>query len=365
MKLRLLLLVGLFVSACGPSRAPAPITPNYLAQPPVEFPLASGVASPNDIGRFLAGKPVRRGQALSRYQQTVQYQAHHEEIAPLWRHVVYPRVQRMERWAGSEITPVVGSAPVFYPFGGPDLLHAAALFPESSTYVLIGLEPPGEVPALESIAPGDVFGALASFRQATKTQLSTGYFITKDMRTDLDHGVLRGVTPILLATVGLLGGEVQSVENISVGGYPAVQLRYLDAIGLRRTVYYISGDLSNNGFNSGYQQWLANLGGGACYFKAASYLMHDSRFSKARDFFLSQSRVVLQDDSGIPFRYFPDERWNIKLYGTYEKPIELFAKHQQEDLRQAFTNRARLPLSFLSGYQYKHENANLMRAIKR
>lgn len=364
MKYPCLFLLALCLTGCGPSK-PAAIQPQYLDAPPPNFPVVAGEAGPDDIGLFLAGKPVRRGAVLSRLQQTVEYQTHQQEIGPVWRRVVSPRVRKMQNWAGSQITPVVGGAPVFYPFGGPDLLHVSALFPASRTYVLMGLEPTGEVPALESLPPGDVLGALASFRQATKTQLMTGYFITKDMRSDLDNSVLRGVTPILLATVDLMGGEVQSVQGISVGGNPGVQMQYYDSAGMRHTAYYISGDLSNGSFNSSYQQWLASLGSGVTYFKAASYLMHDNRFSTARDFFLAQSRAVLQDDSGIPFRQFPNETWHFRFYGTYEQPIELFAKHQQEDLRQAYATNPRMPLPFPSGYQYDFLKANLIFAIKR
>jgi hypothetical protein len=365
MKLSLLLLpIALVLTGCGPSK-PAAVQPQYLEEPPANFPVVSGEAGPDDIGLFLAGKPVRRGAVLSRLQQTVEYQTHQREIGQLGRQHVRPRISKMKSWASMEVSPVTGSGTVNYPFGGPDLLHVSALFPDARTYILMGLEPVGEVPALETMPPGDVLAALNAFRQSTKTQLLTGYFITKDMRADLAGTALRGVTPILLATVGLMGGEVESVRSISAGGNPGVEMQYYDAGGMRHTALYVSGDLSNGGFKGGYRQWVAGLGGNATYFKAASYLMHDDGFSQAREFFLGQSRVVLQDDSGIPLRYFPPDKWSLRFYGTYERPIELFAKHQQEDLRQAYATNPAEPIGFPSGYQYDYREANLMLAIKR
>lgn len=365
MKFTFSLLLVLAVAGCGPSKR-AVVQPQYLESAPANFPIVPGVANADDIGLFLAGKPVRHGAELSRMQQTVEYQAHQKEIGPAWRQVVNPRIRKMENWGDTQITPVVGTGgTVDYPFGGPDLLHISALFPTAKTYVLMGLEPPGEVPALESMPAGEVLGALVSFRQATKTQFITGYFITKDMRSDLDRSVLRGVTPIFLATVSLMGGQVLSVQSISAGGNPGVEMKYYDAAGMRHTAYYVSGDLSNGGFKPAYQQWLASLGSKATYFKAASYLMHDNGFSKSRDFFLSQTGAVLQDDSGIPLRNFAPDAWTFRFFGTYNQPIELFAKHQQDDLRQAFLSNPVGPLTFPSGYQYDYHKANLMLATKR
>lgn len=364
MKLPSLLLIALLVAACGPSKKSA-VQPQYLEDPPANFPVVSGQADADDISLFLGGKPVRHGAVLSRLQQTSEYQVHQREVGQVWRQRIRPRLHVMETWASWEIAPVAGGGTVNYPFGGPDLLHVSALFPEASAYVLMGLEPVGEVPALESLPPGEVLAALASYRDATKTAFVTGYFITKDMRSDLERSALRGVTPILLGTVAMTGGGVESVNSISAGGYPGVQMQYHDAAGHRHTVYYVSGDLSNGGFKDGYRQWLAGLGGRVTYFKAASYLMHDDGFSQAREFFLGQSRAILQDDSGIPFRYFTPDAWSIRLYGSYERPIELFAKHQQEDLRQAFATGPVHTIGFPSGYQYDYHQANLMLAIKR
>lgn len=365
MKITCLLLPAvLALSACGPSK-PVAVQPRFLDVPPANFPVVSGEAGPDDIGLFLAGKPVRRGAVLSRLQQTVEYQAHQQEIGRLWRQTGRYRIDRMEAWSNAEVTPAIGGGgTIYYPFGGPDLLHVSAMFPQARTYALMGLEPVGEVPPLESLPPGEVLAALDAFRQSTRTQLQVGYFITKDMRSDLERSALRGVTPILLSTVAMLGGEIESVNAISAGGNPGVELQYYDAAGMRHTAYYVAGDLSNSGFKGGYQQWVAGLGGKAAYFKAASYLMHDDRFSQARNFFLSQSRGVLQDDSGIPFRYFTQD-WSFRFYGNYERPIELFAGHQQDDLKQAFATNPKSPLTFGSGYHTNYSEANLLLAVKR
>lgn len=353
-----------FLTTCGPSKPPA--RPTQAGEDPsANFQVVAGEAGPDDIGHFLAGLPVRYGAVLSRLQQTPEYQQHHREMRGLWGIAERTHVNPMRLWSDTELTPAVGSGgTVLYPFGGPDLLYVSTLFPQARTYVLMGLEPVGEVPALEALSPGELLAALAAFRQASRTHLGAGYFITKDMKAELEHPTLRGVLPILLSSVALSGGEVESVTQIAAGGNPAIDLRFRDAGGGRHNALYVAGDLSNKGFKGGYRDWLASQGGRITYFKAASYLMTDNGFSQARDFFLSQSRFILQDDSGIPFRYF-GQGWTFRFYGNYEHPIELFAQYQQPDLRQAYAGNPHSPLDFGSGYQMKPDGANLLLAIRR
>jgi hypothetical protein len=354
----------ILASACTPA-PPRSVQPSYLDDAPANFPIVTGEAGASDIGLFLAGKPVRYGAELSRVQQTLEYQEHVREMASLWQATGRPRVERMKAWSNNELLFTTGGGyTLWYPFGGPDLLHATAMFPHARTYVLMGLEPVGELPDLEVLPAGEVLGALTAFRQATRTQLVSGYFITKDMREDLHRSALRGVTPILVSTIAMTGGMVESVHKLTVAGNPSVMVAFRDAAGMRRTAYYVQGDLSNRGFSAGYRAWLSELGQGFTYFKAASYLMHDSRFSQAREFFLSQSRGILQDDSGIPFRYF-NEGWNIRYFGSFEKPIEIFARHHQEDLRKAFAANPSSPLQFGSGYHLNDAEANLIFATRR
>ncbi len=369
-RLRLLSFLGIvaFAFSCTAPPPPPPRAQQveYLQDPPEEFPVVPGVAAADDVARFLAGKPVRAGAILSRLQQTAEYQAHQAEMRRVWRTTARARVNRMSQWSYANLSSHPGgSGVVFYPFGGPDLLHAAAMFPQVPRHVLVGLEPVGDVPGLEGMNPADVLATLPAFREATRTQLRTGYFITKDMRADLERSALRGVTPILLSTISLMDGRVQSVQPVSAAGRPGVEIRWLTGGGAVRTSVYVSGDLSNSGFNSGFRGWLAGFGRGAAYLKAASYLPHDDRFSQVRDFVLSQADVIVQDDSGIPLRFFDSARWRIDYHGSYDGPIDLFAKHLQADLRAAYAVHPAPPLPFGSGYHWNPASANLIVAVRR
>ncbi len=336
--------------------------PHSVEGPPNFIPVP-GKAEPDDVARFLAGRPVMRGEMLSNLQRTPEYAAHESAMRGMWTGLTRNRVASMEDWSQQHLVSSTSANRVlFYPFGGPDLLHAEAMFGNIPTKILMGLEPVGWLPDVEAMSGADVLAALPAYRESTHTQMQTGYFITKEMRTQLDASVLRGATPIVLATVSLMGGTIQSVSALRVGPYPAVDVRYMNRAGAARSVIYVSGDLSNSGFHN-YRAFLDSYGRGTTYFKAASYLMHENNFSAARDYFLSVSDNIVQDDSGIPFRHFKPEQWNVKFYGNYQAPIPLFSNYLQPDLRSAYAAFPGPPLDFGSGYHYSAETANLLHAV--
>ena len=365
MKPALSLVLALALTGCASKPKPQPGETLTLAPPQAAFVPVDGVADANDITLFLAGKPVRHGAALSQIQQTVNYRAYLDEIAFKWKAYGVRRTSRQTGWSNETLGPIIGSPnTLLYPFGGPDLLYAMSMFPNTSTYVLLGLEPAGSLPALESQDPAAVVDALFGLGKSMDTQLKVGYFVTKDMKGDLKNGPMPGVTPILLTSIGLMGGEVDSVQSINAGGNTGVDIRFSLPGGGSKRAIYVSGDLSNGGFKSGYQSWIGGFSGSTAYFKAASYLMHDDGFSTIRNQVLSQSRAIVQDDSGIPFRHFASG-WDLRFLGRYDRPIELFAKHDQPDLRAAYEANGGTRIPFGSGYHTNPDGANLLVAVKR
>src|SRR5205823_5955377 len=138
------------------------------------------------------------------------------------------------------------------------------------------------------------------------------YFITKEMRADLGHGNVSGTLPILYVFLARLGYTVVDVTHVSS---PAEGVKITFSGGEQpQTLYYFKTDLS--GSNSAFLRWCAARGPGLSLLKAASFLMHGDGFSGVRNFLVQNSRVIIQDDSGIPLRAFP-KGWKVNCYGPY------------------------------------------------
>ena len=152
------------------------------------------------------------------------------------------------------------------------------------------------------------------------------------------------------------------MQPISAGGNPAIQIDFRIP-GAGSSAPSTSPATSPTTASPAATGRIASYGGSVAYFKAASYLMHDDGFSGIRNFVLGSCRAMVEDDSGIPYRYLSG--WDTKLFGGYNVPIELFANHAQADLRAAYAAAGPVPqIPFGTGYQFRAANANLQLYVR-
>ena len=101
------------------------------------------------------------------------------------------------------------------------------------------------------------------------------------------------------------------------------------------------------------------------YLKAASYLMHGKDFSMIRNVVFDKSKSILQDDSGIAYRYFDKTKWEIHLYGSYTRPGKEFSWINETDLAKAYTDPSVKPVPFTLGYNWRTRHINLLYAVRK
>src|SRR5262249_9051790 len=237
----------------------------------------------------------------------------------------------------------------FYMFSGPDFLYVDAFLPGSATYVLSGLETVGRLPEMGSITPSTLPGVLDDLHASTRNVLRISYFLTKQMRYQLHDAQLSGTLPIIYAFLARSGKTITGVEFVKIEsdgsvkpwdgepieGVPnGVKIAFTSADGKSQTLYYFSTDISNDGLgNTGFLKFCEGLGPGDALVKSAMYLMPNDSFSMVRDFLLAHSATILQDDSGIPVRFFKPEDWQIRPYGSYLGPIPYYgSRYYQRQL---------------------------------
>ncbi len=346
------------VSGIGAQKPEAPFVP----APAV-------VSTPNEQARFLSGLRVPAGSVLAPLQATREYYDHGSTYANTWRRFDEKYFSKMRAWSAAELAPRIGTPrALFYLFGGPDFINAYALFPDAPIYVLGGLEPVGSMVPPEQLDLPRVLAGLENLRKSTSVTLQFSHFITKDMKVELEQTDFQGVLPILLSFIALGGGEILAVQTFSPGGnLPGVAIQFRkNPAAVPQVLYYVRADVSDGALkaNPALLSWMQQLGPGVSYLKAASYLMHEPYFSRVRGFLLENSSAILQDDSGIPLRYFLTGNWRLQFFGAYTGPLELFQKYTQPDLADAFRSAPVFDLPFGTGYKWQPGQSNLMLAIK-
>jgi hypothetical protein len=339
----------------------------------------------DDRFAFIAGLPV--GQAP--YAEW--------EKEPAWRDFAATAAKASAEFDAEVLTPMRAWAAadlalarertktLSYPFGGPDLATAQALFPDAGTVVLLGLEPVGNLPEFGRLSAEGRAEVFADLGALAFDFLRRGYFITMDMMDVYSKREIDGALPVIAFFLKRGGYAVAGLERLAPaadGSWTATPYERLAArphrpYGVRidcfkpgemtlRSIYYFSCDVEDRAFTAGspLHRFLDGLERPTTFVKAGSYLLHWNNFSTLRRLILDRSLYVLQDDTAVPYRFFVREGWGITLFGRYATPVKDFTNVEQPDLRAAYEgpDAAVRPLPFRFGYRWRTQVDNLMLA---
>ena len=334
----------------------------------------------NDAARYLAGLPPVLGSPLTALTQDPRWGTHARAMNLAFSQLEQRQLNNIRIFRSENIAPVTQASRIcVYLFSGPDFLYADAMFGDCSTFVLQGLEPVDPIPDLLTTPPGALHGTLENIQISLNTLLSFSFFKTKNMREDFERAQLKGVLPIIFVFMARTGKQIDSVEYISLdkdgkvqqgqqGAIRGAKINFVDlASGSPKEMYYFTSDLSDDALkrNPALLRFCEGLGPANSLLKAASYLLHGSNFTTARNFLLQNSVSVLQDDSGIPVHYFTPDKWTLRFFGTYTGPIELFKNYNQPDLRHYYEASSPKHLTFGFGYKWNNRSSTLFLAVRK
>ncbi|MGI9244953.1 MAG: hypothetical protein ACR2RV_29390 [Verrucomicrobiales bacterium] len=330
----------------------------------------------NRAALVLAGVAPDGGESITKTQA---WKTHRSAMQKEWSRYEASLLRPMARWATSEVAPhCKGQRVVRYLFSGPDVLHVLRMFPDADTYILGGLEPIGVAPDLERLRGRSASWAFAEVRKSLEEIIRFGFFKTKDMKVDLSQATFPGTLPVMCLFLAHSGYTITGIDYQRLGGDGALQSlgdKHADAdavkitaksrSGSSKTILYFRTNVADGHIEkSGFLKYLRSQPKGGASLKAASYLLHNSYFSKVRGHLLESSDVIVQDDSGIPLAFFDRRHWAVGFYGRYTRPIDLFKEDYQSDLYQAFRARSVKPLPFGTGYRWRKNDSNLIVAVR-
>jgi hypothetical protein len=332
-------------------------------------------AKADDVARVLAGLEPSAGSPLAPVARDPGWQQHARALNAAWASLEERRLAKIRAWSAANLAeqqPVV-----LYMFSGPDFLHVDAFFPNRSTYVLAGLEPVGQPPAIAERAIRFLPPALAELRSSLGSVLNYSFFITQQMRVGLGAQRFNGVLPILYIFLARAGKTIHEVSLIAIDkegavmaagtrdAAPGVKIAFSGGDGKMQTLYYFQTDLSDGGLKrSGFLKFCEQLGGADGFIKSASYLLHAESFSAMRSFLLARTSALVQDDSGIPVRFFRKEEWRLQPFGRYLGPIDVFPNRYQSQLSDVYRKSNPPKLDFGVGYRWRPNESNLLLATR-
>ena len=350
-------------------------TPTQTAGPtsaPLRAPIQSGLPSPDDTARFLAGMPLPKDSPLAALTNDPVWQEHAANFEKAFAKLNTRQLAKLHAWAHQYLPESQERVAVaFYMFSGPDFLYVDQFFPKADVYVLCGKESMGPPP--DPLRITNLGGALHNLEEAMESSLRFSFFITKDMKVSLESQELKGVLPILYVFLARADKSIKDVrygslsaggsfQEARAGGSPGVRIQYVDnRSGQEQTLYYFTTDISDSGLaSSGFLKFCNQFGIGCSFLKASSYLLFENGFNRIRDFILVHSKSIVQDDAGIPVAYFNLDKWNIRVFGTYIGPIEIFKQHYQPKLKEIFDQSNPPPIEFNFGYRWNYKESHVI-----
>ena len=355
-----------------PTPSAAPVQVGQPMQP-------TGPPPPDDTARFLAGMPLPKNSPLASLTADPAWQEHSANFEKAFAKLNTRQLTKLHGWETQYFAEAQEHISVaYYMFSGPDFLYVDQFFPKAGVYILCGKEALGPPP--DPLRAGDLAAALHNLEEALHSSLRFSFFITKDMKVDLQSQELKGTIPILYVFLARADKSIKDVTYGSLngsgdfqqskpgsGGTPGVRIQYIDNhSGQEQTLYYFTTDISDGGISSspGFLRFCDKFGVGGSFLKASSYLMFENGFNRIRDFILNHSKTIVQDDSGIPLTYFNRDKWNIRVFGNYIGPIEIFKQHYQPQLKEIFDQTSPPPIDFNFGYRWNYKESHLIIASR-
>jgi len=297
------------------------------------------------------------------------------------------RLLKMSKWSDSLfIDENIDTSLVFYPFSGPDFLHAYYLYPNANEYILLALEDIGNIPNWKEIGSRETKRYLENANNFLRDIYLRSYFITKHMKLDIKkEEKISGVLPSLYWFLSRTDHQIFKVERVTLDVNGNLILRDKDygIDGVRfyflkkgsqdiKMLTYFSCDISDDGFEEDNPElliYLNNMRNCNTFVKSASYLMHYRSFKEIRNVILDKSITIFQDDTGMPYKYVNNDNWEIRCFGSYVKPIKDFEKNYdiiyQNDLASRYKKGDTERLPFSLGYHWRDASEqNQMLMIK-
>ncbi len=274
---------------------------------------------------------------------------------------------------------------LFYPFSGPDILYAYTFFPDVENYIMVGLEPVGTLPKFTNNSEDSIVNYFNKINTSLNAILKFSFFRTESMSKDLKNEEVDGTLHLLFLFLTRTGNSIISANPVSIDSTGSIieknnfidlkksnhrtkgiQIKFLTKNNQVKTISYFSLNAANDGLskNKGFTTYLNKIKNFNTYLKGASYLLHNAHFSIIRNAILNGSNCIIQDDSGIAFKYFDKNKFTFKFFGDYIKPISLFSKNYQKDLDSVWSSQGSEKIGFGIGYNFKDNNSNLLIATK-
>lgn len=275
---------------------------------------------------------------------------------------------------------------VVYPFGGGDLLHALASFPDGDDFTIVSLEPAGDVRNIVGIGEKALKESLALQRLHLSKLFDKAHSRTDNLWRE-SQAALPGELAFEMAALFLHGyepealryftlsrtGEIRYVEESELPKagdetkrrlFDHAEIRFHKAHEPARIVRHMRFNLDDKHMraNPALSKYLEGKGSFSALTKAASHLLWTDDFSVIRGLLLSHMVWMISDTTCPPPRYAKPAGFVQDTYGVYEgaEPFGPVNYKDVIDFKKLFKDNPQHELPFRYGYPDNQSHGHMV-----
>jgi hypothetical protein len=327
----------------------------------------------DDLAEFIACVPMKEGNQFSELTARSTYRQYTKQMNQYWDKIQTNYLEKVEPWKQENITNLSPYNTTLYPLAGGDFINLYTFNSSSPRYVMIGLQKPGYIRDPRNFSDAELGRALGSIQSVVGELAVFNYSTSKRLQREVANPYFTGIAPTLiffmkrfgfsildleriyLNEIGVVSKEEESFEISDKRKTTGVRIRfYKKEEGFVRELFFFRIWLSGKSATSDTAEgkFIQSLGRMNLMFKSAEYIFHTPEYKDFLSTLVSRSDRVVEDESGVPLRFFNGEEWNMKVYGKYlgkiplkNTPVVPF----QSDLDELFRAQSQ-PLPFDFGY---------------
>lgn len=220
---------------------------------------------------------------------------------------------------------------VLYLFGGPDFCYPDLFFPNMENMIIVGQESIGSFPDVNQYLNRGILNERmlevgTSFGQVP----FRSYFVTQTMNQEFNE---YGIGTMLAVSIALAGYELIGYQEIFLNKEGKLRFKKTDSSisGIKiiykknqddreRAVYYFCMNLNQQKLISRLATFVKRMEIDTAFYKATSFATQSGELAPANQLALNHAKYIVQGESGIPYRDFNPDEWQIKLFGIYARP---------------------------------------------
>jgi hypothetical protein len=344
----------------------------------------------DELSTYLAGLPLDENNRFSPLAELNYYKSYIRSMDKAWNKIDTNYIRYVSDWSKQYLPEANKYNTAIYPLSGADFINLYHFYPNAPRYIMIGLETPGYVNDPILFKPQELKTAFYTLDASLNQIAIQNYFTTILMAKKFSNKYFPGVAPVLLVFLKRLGFYIDDLQRISITNEGTI--REIEESEVNdtpeahqgiRIIFHSSGEKKlreliflkffvneNSASPSSVEgRFLARQKKINLVMKSAIYLLHLEKYKDFINTVLNKVDMVVEDDSGIPIRYFSPNDWDIQVFGNYTRRISIryvtkeanmfksekgnvkteSQKFTQEDLKKIYETQAK-PLLFKYGY---------------